>query len=80
MDGLQRLTRARPPFSHQGSWIVTRCRGTDDAATRQDLDIKPPPLEQTLADTIRWMVQSGHLPARLAGEVASAPGDLPEAL
>jgi nucleoside-diphosphate-sugar epimerase len=80
MDGLQRLTRARPPFSHQGSWIVTRCRGADDTATRQDLEIKPPPLEQTLADTIRWMIQSGHLPARLAGEVASAHGDPPEAL
>jgi dihydroflavonol-4-reductase len=80
MDGLQRLTRARPPFSHQGSWIVTRCRGADDTATRQDLEIKPPPLEQTLADTIRWMVQSGHLPARLAGEVASADAGPPEGL
>jgi dihydroflavonol-4-reductase len=79
MDGLQRLTRARPPFSHEGSWIVTGCRGTDDSATRQDLEIKPPPLEQTLADTIRWMIESGHLPASLAGEVASAHGDPPEA-
>jgi nucleoside-diphosphate-sugar epimerase len=72
MDGLQRLTRARLPFSHQGSWLVTQCRGADDRATREELGITPPPLEQTLADTIRWMVQSGHLPARLAGEVASA--------
>jgi hypothetical protein len=80
MDGLQRLTRARPPFSHQGSWIVTRCRGADDTATRQDLEIKPPPLEQTLADTIRWMIHSGHLPARLAGDVPSADAGPPEAL
>jgi nucleoside-diphosphate-sugar epimerase len=71
MDGLRRLTRARPPFSHQGSWLVTQCRGADDTATREDLGITPPPLEQTLAETIRWMVESGHLPARLAGDVAS---------
>jgi nucleoside-diphosphate-sugar epimerase len=80
MDGLQRLTRARLPFSHQGSWIVTRCRGADDTATRQGLEITPPPLEQTLADTIRWMVQSGHLPARLAGDVASGDAGPPDGL
>jgi nucleoside-diphosphate-sugar epimerase len=72
MDGLQRLTRARLPFSHQGSWVVTQCRGADDTATREDLGITPPPLEQTLVETIRWMVQSGHLPASLAGDLASA--------
>jgi dihydroflavonol-4-reductase len=74
MDGLQRLTRARVPFGLQGAWIVTRCLGTDDTAAREDLGIEPPPLEQTLADTIRWMVRAGHLPARLAGELAV--GDL----
>jgi dihydroflavonol-4-reductase len=80
MDGLQRLTRARPPFSHQGSWIVTRCRGADDTATRQDLEINPPPLEQTLADTIRWMVESGRLPARFAGDPAAADANPAERL
>jgi nucleoside-diphosphate-sugar epimerase len=77
MDGMQRLTRARPPFSHQGSWLVTQCRGADDAATREELGITPPRLEQTLADAIRWMVDSGHLPRRLAGDVASIDADPP---
>jgi hypothetical protein len=79
MDGLRRLTRARLPFSHQGSWIVTRCRGAEDTATRQDLGITPPPLEQTLAETIRWMVESGRLPARFAGDLAPR-SDPPERL
>jgi dihydroflavonol-4-reductase len=72
MDGLQRLTPARLPFGHQGAWIVTRCVGTDDTASRQELGIEPPPLEQTLADSIHWMVQAGHLPPRLAGDLAAA--------
>jgi dihydroflavonol-4-reductase len=80
MDGLQRLTRARLPFSHQGSWLVTQCRGADDTATREDLAITPPPLEQTLAETIRWMVESGHLPERLAGDVASVDAGPPDGL
>jgi hypothetical protein len=78
MDGLQRLTRARPPFSHQGSWVVTQCRGADDNATRKELGITPPPLERTLPETIRWMVEGGHLPARLAGDVAPADAAPPE--
>jgi nucleoside-diphosphate-sugar epimerase len=80
MDGLQRLTRARLPFSYQGSWVVTQCRGADDTVTREELGITPPPLEQTLAETIRWMVESGHLPSSLAGDVASADAAPPGGL
>jgi dihydroflavonol-4-reductase len=72
MDALQPLTTTRLPFGHQGPWITTRSAGTDDTATRRELGIEPPRLEQTLADTIRWMVQARHLPARLAGNLPSA--------
>ena len=72
MDGFQRLTAARLPFGHEGTWIVTQCRGTDDTATREELGIEPLPLEQTLADTIRWMVEAAHLPPKLAGDLAAA--------
>jgi len=36
----------------------------DDSAARKEFGIEPRPLAQTLADTIRWMVDSGHLPSR----------------
>jgi dihydroflavonol-4-reductase len=72
MDGFQRLIPTRLPFGHQGTWIVTQGRGTDDTAAREELGIEPPPLEQTLGDTIRWMVQAGHLPPKLAGDLAAA--------
>lgn len=69
MDALQRVARTRLPAGYQGPWIITRCAGTDDTTTYQELGIEPPRLEQTLADTIRWMVRAGHLPARLAGDL-----------
>src|SRR5262249_23893659 len=72
MDGLQRLTRARLPFGYQGAWIITSCAGMDDTATRAELGIEPLSLEQTLADTIRRMVQAGRLPPKLAGELVAA--------
>jgi nucleoside-diphosphate-sugar epimerase len=71
MDGLQRVIPVRLPFGHQGAWIITRGARTDDAATRRELGVEPPPLDQTLAETIRWMVQAGRLPPRLAGDLAA---------
>lgn len=71
MDGLQRVVRARLPFGSQGAWIVRHCRGYDDARTRRELKLSPPPLEVTLTDTIRWLVDAGHLPARSAGRAIS---------
>jgi nucleoside-diphosphate-sugar epimerase len=72
MDGVQHVVRARLPFGYQGAWIITKCAGTDDTATQAELGIEPPPLERTLADTVRWMVQAGRLPPKLAGELATA--------
>jgi dihydroflavonol-4-reductase len=69
MDILQRMARTRLPIGYQGPWIITRYAGADDTPTRQELGIEPPPLQQTLTDTIRWMVQAGRLPARLAGDL-----------
>lgn len=72
MDGLQHVMRSRVPLGYQGAWIVTRCRGTDDTNARKDLRVEPPPLEQTLADTIRWMVDAAHLPPKFAGSLVQA--------
>jgi dihydroflavonol-4-reductase len=69
MDGLQRVVRSRMPFGAQSSWIVWHCRGSDDSRTHVELDLRPPPLDDTLTDTIRWLVEAGHLPARFAGWV-----------
>jgi dihydroflavonol-4-reductase len=70
MDGLQRVISWRLPFGYEQPWIVTHCQGTDDTTARDEFGVKPPPLEETLIDTIHWMVEAGHLPARLAGKLA----------
>ncbi len=69
MDGLQRLIRRRLPLGYQAPWIVTHFRGTDSSRAGKELGVEPPPLDETLADAIRWMVEAGHLPARFAGRL-----------
>ena len=42
---------------------------TDDSRTAAELGLQPPPLEETLADMIRWMVEAGRIPANAAGKL-----------
>lgn len=42
----------------------------DDSATRKEFGIEPKPLDETFFDTIKWMVETGHLSPRLAGRLA----------
>jgi nucleoside-diphosphate-sugar epimerase len=43
--------------------------GTDPSRAREELGVEPPPVEQTLADTIAWLVAAGHIPAKAAGRL-----------
>jgi nucleoside-diphosphate-sugar epimerase len=72
LDALQPTIPVRLPFGYQGSWVITNCRGSDDTMTREEFGLQPPPVEETLGDTIRWMVRAGHIPRRVAGKLASA--------
>jgi dihydroflavonol-4-reductase len=46
---------------------AARC---DDSKTRSELGLEPRPLEKTLADTVRWLVEVGRLSPREAGRLA----------
>jgi nucleoside-diphosphate-sugar epimerase len=72
-DRAQRLVPVRLPVSAEAV-AATLSTGADvvvdDTATRQELDIQRRELRQTLADTVRWLAQQGHLTARQAGALA----------
>jgi hypothetical protein len=46
---------------------AARC---DDARTRDELQLEPRPLRETFVDTVRWLVEVGHLSRRRAGRLA----------
>lgn len=70
LDWAQLLLPVRLPYNHQAVYVASLCHRCDDSRTRADFGIEPPPLADTLSDTIRWMAQAGHLSSRLAGRVA----------
>jgi nucleoside-diphosphate-sugar epimerase len=54
------------PADREGVEIIRRDTRFDDSAARIDLGIQPRPFPQTIADTLRWLVESGRVPARRA--------------
>jgi nucleoside-diphosphate-sugar epimerase len=69
-DVVQRHTEARMPWSRESIWIVNCGARCDDARARAELGFEPRPIEQTFADTVRWLVAAGHVTALQAGRLA----------
>jgi nucleoside-diphosphate-sugar epimerase len=69
-DLAQRRLRTRLPWSGESIWIMNCDARCDDAKTRDELQLEPRPLRETFVDTVRWLVEVGHLAAREAGRLA----------
>jgi hypothetical protein len=44
----------------------------DDSPARIELGVEQVPFEQSLRDTVVWLVESGRLPAKYAGRALAA--------
>jgi dihydroflavonol-4-reductase len=66
IEGVQRRLPQRwhYPADREGVAIVRRDTRFDDTAARTEFGIDPTPFRQTITDTVRWLVESGRVPAR----------------
>ena len=69
-DIVQRRMRARLPWDAEGIWVMNCAARCDDSKTRNEFGLEPRPLRDTLADTIRWLIEVGHLTPHDAGRLA----------
>jgi len=82
-DVVQRRVGTRLPWDGEGIWVMNCAARCDDSKTRSEFGLEPRPLRETLADTVRWLVEVGHLTPREAGRLAksrpttSRAGDAP---
>jgi dihydroflavonol-4-reductase len=60
------------PADREAVEVARRDTRFDDSAARTELGIEPTPLRDTVADTVRWLVESGRVPARRAGRLGLA--------
>ena len=60
------------PHAVEGSRIIALDARVDPSATVADLGISGRTLSETLGDTVRWLVEAGHIKPRNAGRVLTA--------
>ncbi|MCV2489357.1 NAD-dependent epimerase/dehydratase family protein [Geodermatophilus sp. YIM 151500] len=65
--------RRRVPGSLEGPWYALQHARCDSSATVRELGVALRPAEESVRDTLRWLVQAGHVPARLAGDPGRPP-------
>jgi dihydroflavonol-4-reductase len=75
-DVVQRVLPFRLPFNFGGVWVATHGGPIDASATERDLGVRFRPLEDSIADMLRWLHRAGHLTDRQAGR-AAAPAPSP---
>jgi nucleoside-diphosphate-sugar epimerase len=56
--------------SREAVWIASQDGAADASATARDLGIAFRPADESIADTVRWLHEAGHLSARAAGALA----------
>src|SRR5262249_22799710 len=64
-DIAQRRLRTQLPWTGEAIWVLNCAARCDDPKVRTDLAVDARPLRETFADTIRWLVEVGHLRARI---------------
>lgn len=74
IDAVQRRLPQRwhYPADREGVEIARRDTRFDDSAARTEFGIEPAPLRDIVTDTVRWLVESGRVPARRAGRLGPA--------
>ncbi|MFE3451175.1 NAD-dependent epimerase/dehydratase family protein [Nonomuraea sp. NPDC059194] len=61
LDGLRRVVPVDHPLARDAADYMLTLVPTDDVPTLRELGITLRPVENTVADTVRWLVAEGHL-------------------
>jgi dihydroflavonol-4-reductase len=68
---VQHVTPVHIPVEFEGAYFIGCAARCDDTKTPQELGVAPRDLQVTLADSVRWLVQQGHISRRQAGQLAT---------
>ena len=71
LDQIRRVRSLAYPLTRDAAEMMTTMVPTDDQPTLDELGVELRPTSDSLEDTLRWLAQAGHLPAKNAGRLAS---------
>ncbi|TET95829.1 MAG: SDR family NAD(P)-dependent oxidoreductase [Dehalococcoidia bacterium] len=70
-DLAQRVLPFRLPLNFEGLYIISLEARSDDSRTREELEFAPRDPRETFADTVRSLLEQGHISPKEAGKVAA---------
>ncbi len=71
-DLAQRVIPFRLPLNFEGIYTTSLEARSDDSRTREELGFAPRAPRDTFADTVRWLLEAGHISPKQAGKLAAA--------
>jgi nucleoside-diphosphate-sugar epimerase len=71
LDQIRRVRSLSYPLTRDAAEVMATMVPTDDEPTLAELGITLRPTRTSLEDTLRWLAEAGHLPAKNAGRVAT---------
>ncbi|MCP9948873.1 nitroreductase/quinone reductase family protein [Actinomadura madurae] len=80
LDAAKRVHPFDYPLTRDAAEFMVTLVPTDDRPILEALDLTLRPVEETLADSLRWLAETGHLSPRRAGRLAperTAAGEAP---
>ncbi|MFG1852276.1 nitroreductase family deazaflavin-dependent oxidoreductase [Actinomadura geliboluensis] len=72
LDAAKRVRHFDYPLTRDAAEFMVTLVPTDDRPILEALDLTLRPVEETVADALRWLARSGHLNPRRAGRLAAA--------
>ncbi|HEX7133990.1 MAG TPA: NAD-dependent epimerase/dehydratase family protein [Iamia sp.] len=70
LDGVRRIRPLAYPLTRDAAEIMTTMVATDDSVTLDSLGVELRPVRESLIETVGWLAEAGHLPAKNAGRLA----------
>ena len=78
LDAAKRVRRFDYPLTRDAAEFMVTLVPTDDRPALDALDLTLRPVEETVADGLRWLAETGHLKPRRAGRLAAGEEPVPE--
>jgi dihydroflavonol-4-reductase len=72
---IQRIVPFHIPMEFEGIYFIRCAAQSDDTRTRTELGVTTRDIQVTLADSVRWLFEQGHISPRQASQLATELDD-----
>ncbi|WP_214417010.1 NAD-dependent epimerase/dehydratase family protein [Sphaerisporangium fuscum] len=73
LDAVRRVKHLDYPLTRDAAEVMVSMVPFDDGPALETFGVRPRPVRESVADTLRWLAETGHLAPQHAGRLAPSP-------